>query len=160
VSETLVTIAQQPVSASVCKVISFDPAQRTPTRSRMRKALVVALSVIIAMHLVPTAFGADAVASQIARLPPGTRIEVRLKDKQKMRGAIGPASATGFTLVDASKSEHQIAFDDVASLRQVSAKSHTKRNVLIGVAIGVAALGMSAGLIARCAPFGCGTHHF
>ncbi len=124
----------------------------------MRKAFSLALTLLIAIQLVPGAFGTDSVAARIAAMPVGTRIELHLKNKQKLRGATGPVPGSGFTLVDASKTEHQVAFDDVVSFREISAKSHTKRNVLIGVAIGVAALGIRAGLVARCAPFGCGSH--
>jgi hypothetical protein len=124
----------------------------------MRKALSIALTLITSMQLIPVTFGADSVAAQIASMPPGTRIELHLKNKQKLRGVNGPVSGAGFTLVDASKAEHQVAFDDVVSFREIGAKSHTRRNVLIGVVIGVAALGITAGLIARCAPFGCGNH--
>jgi hypothetical protein len=124
----------------------------------MRKVLSLALALLISMQLIPATLGADSVAAQIAALPAGTRIELHLKNKQKLRGATGPVSGAGFTLVDANRAEHQVAFDDVVSFREIGAKSHTRRNVLIGVAIGVAALGITAGLIARCAPFGCGNH--
>ena len=62
-------------------------------------------------------------------------------------------STSGFTLVDAG--EHQIAFDDVASVKQLTKKSHVTRNVLIGLGIGVAAVGITAGIIFRCGSFGC-----
>jgi hypothetical protein len=57
-------------------------------------------------------------------------------------------SDTGFTLIDARKAEHQIAFDVVASVKQITTKSHTTRNILIGVGVGVAALGITAGILA------------
>lgn len=73
-----------------------------------------------------------------------------------MRGTRGPVSSSGFTLVDARRAEHQIAFDDVASVKRISAKSHTVRNILMVTGIGVAALGITAGILLRCGPFGCG----
>jgi len=113
----------------------------------------------MAMHLVPAAFGEDSVASRITAMPTGAKIELRLKNEQKLRGARGPVSSTGFTLVDAHAGERQIAFDDVASVKQLSMKkSHTTRNILIGVGIGVAALGITAAVLLRCGPFGCGKH--
>jgi len=124
----------------------------------MRGLLSLALITLMAVHLEPAALGADSVASQIAAMPAGTRIEVRLKNKQKMRGATGPVSSSGFALVDARQGERQIAFDDVASVQKISGKSHLKRNVLIGVVVGVAALGITAAVILRCGPFGCGKH--
>jgi hypothetical protein len=108
------------------------------------------------MHLVPQAFGDESVASQIAALPEGAKIELHLKNKQTMRGSRGALSSAGFTLVDASKAEHQIAFDDVARVIRLPRKSHTTRNVLIGVGIGVAALGITAAIVLRCGPLGCG----
>lgn len=123
----------------------------------MYKTLALALMLLLSMHLAPAAFGDESVASQITAMPTGTVIELRLKTKQKMRGATGTVSNSGFTLVDARKGEHQIAFDDVASVQKFTVKSHVKRNVLIVVLVGVAALGITAAVILRCAPFGCGS---
>lgn len=108
------------------------------------------------MHLVPAAIGEGSVAGQITAIPPGAQIELHLKNKEKLRGAKGPVSAAGFTLVDAHTGDRQIAFDDVASVKQLTTKSHTTRNILIGVGIGVAALGITAAVLLRCGPFGCG----
>ena len=125
----------------------------------MRKTISLALTLLMVMYLVPAALGEDSVASQITAMPTGARIELRLKNRQKMRGAKGPISSTGFTLVDARTGDRQIAFDDVASVKQLTTKkSHTTRNILIGVGIGVAALGITAAILLRCGPFGCGKH--
>lgn len=126
----------------------------------MRKAMSLALALLMAVHFVPVAFGADSVANQITEMPTGAKIELRLKNKQRIRGAKGPVSTTGFALVDARTGEHQIAFDDVASVKQLSTKSHTTRNILIGLGIGVAALGITAAVVLRCGPFGCGKKTF
>ena len=64
-------------------------------------------------QLGPAAFGADSVTSQITGMPPGANIEVRLKNKQTMRGARGEVSGSGFTLLNPSAGDRQIAFDDV-----------------------------------------------
>jgi hypothetical protein len=120
----------------------------------MRKATSLTLTWIMVMHLVSTAFGEDTVASQITAMPAGAKIELLLKNKQTIRGTRGPVSDAGFTLVDTRKAEHQIAFDDVVSVKQL--KSHTTRNILIGVGIGVAALGITAAILFRCGPLGCG----
>jgi len=73
-------------------------------------------------------------------MPLGASIELRLKDKQKLRVSRGAVSDSGFTLVDARSGERQVSFNDVASVKQVHAKSHTGRNILIGVGIGVGAV--------------------
>ena len=122
----------------------------------MRSTISLALTLLMVMHLVPAAAGEDSVASQITAMPTGARIELLLKNKQTLRGTRGPVSNAGFTLVDAQKAEHQIAFDDVVSVRQITTKSHTTRNILIVTGIGVAALGITAGILLRCGPFGCG----
>ena len=120
----------------------------------MRKTISLALTLLMVTHLLPAAFGAESVASQITAMPTGTNIEIRLKNKQEMRGARGSVSSAGFTLVDARTGEHQIAFDDVASVK-LTKKSHLTRNILIGVGIGVAALAITAGILFRCGSFGC-----
>jgi hypothetical protein len=94
------------------------------------------------------------VAAQIAAMPQGARIELRLKTKEKLRGARGAASDIAFTLTNAPAPDRQIAFDDVATVKLY--KSHTTRNVLIIVGIGVVAtIGIIAAVILRCGPLGC-----
>ena len=83
---------------------------------------------------------AATIKTEIVGMPVGTSIEIRLKDQQKLRGARGAVSDSAFTLVDARSAERQIAFDDVASVKHFQAKSHTSRNILIGVGIGVGAV--------------------
>ena len=126
----------------------------------MRKTLSLASMFLLGMQLFPAASGADDVVSQIAAMPAGTKIEVRLKNKQTLRGTTGPVSNSEFTLVDARGGERQIAFDDVASVQEIRAKSHLRRNILIGIGVGVAALGITAAVLLRCGPFGCGKHPF
>jgi hypothetical protein len=89
------------------------------------------------------------IRAQIVGMPLGASIELRLKDKQKLRGARGAVSDSGFTLVDARSGERQIAFDDVASVKPVNTKSHTGRNILIGVGIGVGAVAIVIVALAR-----------
>ena len=102
----------------------------------------------------PMAFGQETVASQITAIPAGAKVELRLNNKQTVRGTRGQLSNAGFTLVDAHSRDRQIAFDEVVSVKQI--KSHTTRNVLIGVGIGVAAVGITAGILFRCGALGCG----
>ncbi len=113
----------------------------------MRKTISITLALLMALNLVPSAFGKDSVASQITAMPIGAKIELHLKNKQTMRGTRGQLSNAGFALVDASKQEHQIAFDDVGSVKRLTTKSHLARNVLILVGLGVVVLGVMALLI-------------
>jgi len=124
-------------------------------KNLIRKTISAALTLLMGL---PAAVGQQNVASQITAMPTGAKIELRMNNGQTMRGTKGALSNAGFTLVDAHTGDHQIAFDDVASVKQV--KSHTTRNILIGVGIGVAALGITAGIILRCGPFGCGKKTF
>jgi hypothetical protein len=122
----------------------------------MRRILSLALTLLMAMEWAPTAFAADAVAAQIAAMPAGTKIELRLKNKEKLSGTTGAISSSGFTLVDAHTGEHQFTFDDVASVKRLGSRSHTRRNVLIVTGIAVVAVGIGLGIYAKkCAPFGC-----
>ena len=124
----------------------------------MRQVLSLVLTLTMLAHLNP-AFGADDVASQITATPAGANIEVHLKNKQSLRGTRGEVSGSGFTLVNPSGGDRQIAFDDVASVKQLTQKSHTTRNVLIvvGVAL-VVVVAVIAIHIKNCGPFGCGAH--
>jgi hypothetical protein len=96
----------------------------------------------MALQLTPTAFAASSIASQITAMPLGTRIELRLKDRQEMSGTTGAVSGSGFAFVDASTGEHHIAFDDVLSVKRLDKKSHVARNVLICVGIAAVVTGI------------------
>ncbi len=114
------------------------------------------VSVILALTILARVLDADApaIAAQIAAIPLGARIELRTKTNERLRGSKGAASDTGFILVNPSTADRQIAFDDVASVKLY--KSHTTRNVLIIVGIGVVVtVGILAAVILRCAPLGC-----
>jgi hypothetical protein len=117
----------------------------------MRKAICLALALLVAL---PSASGQENMASQINAMPPGAKIELRLTNHQTVRGTMGQVANAAFTFVDSRTGARQIAFDEVASVKQL--KSHTTRNVLIVVAVGVAALGITAGIIFRCGALGCG----
>ena len=121
----------------------------------MRRIISLVLVLLMVTHLHPAAFGAESVASQITAMPTGTNVEIRLKNKQEMRGAIGRVSASGFMLVDARTGEHQIAFDEVTWVKHQTKKSHLTRNILIGAGIGVAAVGITAAVLFRCGSLGC-----
>ena len=123
----------------------------------MRQIIGLVLTFLMIMNSVPAAMAADDIASRVAAMPTGTKIEVRLKSKQKLRGSTGAVSNSGFTLTDSQTVAHQIAFDDVASVKQINAKpSHLTRNLLIIVGVGVAVTAIVIGIhIAKCGPLGC-----
>ncbi len=108
----------------------------------MRKALSAVLALGVLIQVAGASPDASSVTTQISGMPLGTNIELRLKNKQKIHGARGAVSATGFALVDSHAAEQQIAFDDVASVKLYAAKKHTTRNILIGVGITLVVLGI------------------
>jgi hypothetical protein len=121
----------------------------------MRQVLSVVLVCGFVMQLAQASPDTAAMTTQITAMALGANIEIRLKNKQKMRGARGAVSNTGFLLVDSHSAEQQVAFDDVASVKQFSGKSHTTRNILIGAGIAVAAIGITMGILLRCGGLGC-----
>ena len=121
----------------------------------MRQVLSLVLALGMLTHLAAAGPDTASLTAQIVGMPLGANIELRLKNNQKMRGARGSVSNTGFMLVDARAGEHQIVFDDVVSVKQFTAKSHTVRNILIGVGIAVVALGITTAVMLRCGPLGC-----
>jgi hypothetical protein len=98
------------------------------------------IALALGLLMVPAAFGEESMASQITAMPVGARIELRLHNKQKVRGARGQLSNAGFTLVDDHAGERQIAFDEVVSVKRY--KSHGVRNTLIVVGIVLVVLGI------------------
>jgi ASC-1-like (ASCH) protein len=81
----------------------------------------------------------------------GSSVEVRLADGSKLRGWISEVSDTGFELRYEKRKQlqqEQITFDQVKTVKQVNnvKTSHTARNVLIGVGIGVVAIGVVAAI--------------
>jgi hypothetical protein len=121
----------------------------------VQQTLSLVLVLLMMTQLGPAASGADSVTSQITGMPSGANIEVRLKNKQTLRGTRGEVSGSGFTLLNPDAGDRQIAFDDVIAVKQVNKKSHTTRNVLIVVGIGVVvAVAVLAIHIKNC-PLGC-----
>lgn len=71
-------------------------------------------------------------------LPLRANVLVVLKNKQKLHGARGVVTDAGFTLPDSKAGARQLTFDEVSMVRAEVHKSHTARNILIGVGIGLA----------------------
>jgi hypothetical protein len=120
----------------------------------MRQALSLIVTLAILARLAPASPDTPSVTTQITGMSLGTNIELQLKNKEKLHGARGAVSGAGFTLVIPA-GDRQIAFDDVASVKLFIHKSHTTRNILIGVGIGLAAVAIWLGIELRCGPFGC-----
>jgi hypothetical protein len=94
------------------------------------------------------------IATQIAALPVGAQIQLRLKNKHKMSGTRGVVSNSGFAFAETGSGESQVAFDDIQSVKQIGAKSHTTRNILIGVGIGVVAVAVALAIAIKASgPF-------
>lgn len=125
----------------------------------MRQAISFVLVLLMVTRLGPAAYAADSVSSQITEMPTGTNIEVRLKNRQILRGARGEVSDSGFTLLNPTVGDRRIAFDDVTSVKQLNKKSHTTRNVLIVAGVAVVALAVVLAVTLRCGGLGCGGHY-
>jgi hypothetical protein len=104
----------------------------------MRATVALILTFVFLARSVPAAPQAPNIETKIASIPLGSRIEVRLTDKQKLRGIRGAASAESFVL-SAPKADRTVAFAEVVSVKRIG-KSHTTRNVLIIVAVAVVAV--------------------
>lgn len=126
--------------------------------SHMRQALSIALAFLVATHSGPPVFGADSVTGQITSMPAGTNIEIRLNNKQTLRGTRGELSGSGFTLLNPQAGNRQVAFGDVNSVKRLDRKSHTTRNVLIVVGIAVVAVVVAGVIYVKRCPLGCGTY--
>jgi hypothetical protein len=119
----------------------------------MRQVLSVILTLAMLPRFAAAAPDAASVTTQITAMPQGAHLDLRLKSKEKLRGTRGALSGTGFTLISAAP-DRQIAFDDVASVKLH--KSHTTRNVIIIVGVGiVVTVGIAAGVLFRCGGLGC-----
>lgn len=121
----------------------------------MRQALSVIVTLAILTRLAEAGPDTATIVTQISGMPVGTNIELHLKNAQKLRGARGATSETGFMLIDAHAGERQIAFNDVASVKRFSGKPHTVRNILIVAGVAIAALAIAAGVLLRCGGLGC-----
>lgn len=86
--------------------------------------------------------GKPTVKERILEIPPGTMIEVRLLNKQKIRGRLGEITDEGFSLQTAqgNKIETQkLGFTDVKSFKQV--EGTTGKKIGTGVVYALAGIG-------------------
>jgi len=81
------------------------------------------------------------IKERILGVPPGTMIEVRLLNKQKLRGRLGEVTNEGFTLQTAQGNKietQQVAFGDVKSVKKV--EGNKGGHVLLYALAGIGAL--------------------
>jgi hypothetical protein len=85
------------------------------------------------------------IKERILEIPPGTMIEVRLLNKQKIRGRLGEITDEGFSLQTAQGDKidtQKFAFGDLKSVKKVEANkgAATAGYVVLGALAGVGAL--------------------
>jgi len=79
---------------------------------------------------------------QVNQIPAGSQVEVRLLNKDRLRGRLGEVSDEGFTvqIVEGSRIEtRNVAFGDVKSAKEIG-KEHTAKYIFLGVAMTVGLL--------------------
>jgi hypothetical protein len=113
----------------------------------MRQALSLLLVSAIFGQLATAGPDAPDVKAQIVGMPLGVNIELRLKSREKLRGARGAVTDSGFTLLGQSAGDRQIAFDDVASVKLYTHKSHAVVYILAGVGIAAVAVGITVAVL-------------
>jgi hypothetical protein len=132
--------------------------------------LLILISVLFGNSVLEARVGASAIGASLPQettkkatvqerilgIPPGTLIEVRLMNKNKLRGRLGEVTNEGFSLQTAqgNKVETQkIAFAEVKSLKKVEGETTGKkfsRGVIYGLAgIGVLILIITIVMLAR-----------
>jgi hypothetical protein len=89
----------------------------------------------------------------LIEIPAGSVVQVRLHDKQKLRGRLGPLTDSGFelqTVRDGKIQTQTLSFDQVRSVKpQGKGKSLTAK-VAIGVVIGWGVVGAILACVAYC----------
>ena len=115
--------------------------------SRLIRPVTAVVCFLLLSRMASAAPDTAGLKAEIVAMPLGTNIEVRLKNKRKVRGARGAVSDAGFVVVDSRSGERQITFDDVASVKQVKAKSHAGLYILIGLGIGAAAVAIAVAVL-------------
>lgn len=95
---------------------------------------------------------ASRLREQVAHLPAGGLIEVRLVTREKVRGRLGVVESDGFAikLQDPSASEHRIAFADVKSVKAIQGRGGRVVGwIVAGVVIGVVVVALAVYLTFR-----------
>lgn len=98
-----------------------------------------------------------AVKEQVQEIGANRAVEVRLLAGEKLRGWVGAVSESGFELrLGRERLEsRQLGYGEVKTVKAVESvkPSHTGRNILIGVGIAVAAIGIGILIAAHKAEY-------
>jgi hypothetical protein len=94
---------------------------------------------------------ASRLREQVAHLPPGGLIEVRLLSREKVRGRLGVVESDAFAIkLQGAASERRIAFADVKSVKAIpSTRSSVVGWIIAGVVIGVVVVALAVYLTFR-----------
>ena len=117
----------------------------------MRKILSILLVVILSANVTYAAMATSAgmppqatkkptLQEKVLEIPLGSRVQVRLKNKEKLRGRLGEVSNEGFVVQYARGNqieERKIGFDEVKSLKVKKDGSNKTLLVLAAVGAGV-----------------------
>ena len=98
------------------------------------------LAILLCVSLLPAQ---PDIKEQVLRIPAGSLVEVKLKDKRVFRGRIGLATADSFVVQHAKSDkivDEKIAFQDVKSVKPKGRGLSTRAKVAIGAAIGAGGL--------------------
>ena len=102
-------------------------------RGSLRQLLSILLVVILCATSTYAAKPSASIPAQVAQkptlkvleIPPGSRVQVRLKNKEKLRGLLGEVSNKGFVLQYARGNQIEkriIGFDEVKSIKVIKVK--------------------------------------
>ena len=83
------------------------------------------------------------IKEKLLNVPPGTLIEVRLLNNQKVRGKLGQMNDEGFTLTAVEQGKiviQKIAFNELKSFKRVTSATTKTGHTLIYILAGVGAL--------------------
>ena len=103
----------------------------------MHRALALPLTLVLLARFGAAAPDLASLRMQVETVPPQTTIEVVLKDQRKLRGHVVSYSDAGFRMSGPRKSVRPIAYDDVASLRQVERHVGETLGIVAGGAVAV-----------------------
>lgn len=101
---------------------------------------------------------AQTLKERLLEIPPGTLVEVRLMNREKLKGRLGEASDEGFTLQTAKRNKietRKIAFDELKSIKTLEGKGtgKTAGYIILGGLAGIGVLFLI--LLAAYAHGGC-----